>query len=232
MAWVRIDDQAPRNHKLLKAGPAAAWMWVCCIAHCQAHATGGFIEDIAIPVVGIRGAERARRLADTLVECGLLDRISDVNRSDFDLIPDVNRSHVDRKPIAKRSGFMVHDYLDFNETREEALARREDLAAKRAKSGRAGGLKSGASRRSNEANGKQTFEAKRSPDPTRPDLSKNPPTPFQGARRYTRADLKEAKRIRAMNFGGCRHDPTCVGGIECEVLMAIEIFDRRKAAAS
>lgn len=199
MAWVKIDDQAPRNEKLLRAGPAAAWLWLCGIAHGQAQMTEGFIADISLSTIGVTGADRSRKLAEVLVSCGLFERVE--------------------------GGYQVHDYLEHNETREEALARKVTLGAKRAASGRLGGL-------AKVANAKQTVVANPSPDPTRPDRTKNPPTPFQGARRYLRADLKEAQRIRKMRFGRCEHDPTCEDHIACEVLLAIDIADRRKAAAS
>lgn len=138
VAWVKLDDQAPRHAKVLKAGPAAAWMWVCGIAYCQSHMTEGFIHNVALSQIGIDGAVRARRLAGVLVGCGLFDRAD--------------------------GGFMVHDYLDHNETREEALARKVSLGAKRAVAGRAGGL-------AKVANAKQTLVANPSPDPTRPDLT-------------------------------------------------------------
>jgi hypothetical protein len=60
-----------------------------------------------------------------------------------------------------------------------------------------------------------------------------PPNPLSakgGMRRYLRADLKEAKRLRHLRFGGCPHDPRCDDHVQCEVLMAIDIADRRKAA--
>lgn len=179
MAWVKIDDQAPRNAKLLRAGPAAAWLWVCGIAHCQAHLSEGFIADVALSMIGVRGAGRARELADRLVACALFDRVD--------------------------GGYIVHDYLDFNETREEALARKTSLAAKRSVSGRAGGIASGVAR-SNEANRKQRIEAKRSPDPTRPDL-KEPPNPLSAKGGITKRELREAGKIRAKRFGRCTHDP-------------------------
>lgn len=174
MAWVKLDDQAPRNAKLLRAGPAAAWMWVCGIAHCQAHLSEGFIAEIAIPMIGVTGAERSKKLADVLVICGLFDRVD--------------------------GGYMVHDYLDFNETKAQALARKTSLSAKRVAAGRAGGL-------AKVANAKQDVVANPSPDPTRPDLStKNPPTPFQGAR---------GKKARGIAGSVCAHEPRCRSFVAC-----------------
>lgn len=199
MAWVRIDDQAPRNAKLLKAGPAAAWMWVCGIAHCQSHLSEGFIAEIAIPMIGVKGHERSHKLAAALVTCGLFERVD--------------------------GGYMVHDYLDFNETKEQAIARKTSSHAAKVAAGRAGGIASGVSR-SNEAKGKQVLEAKRSPDPTRPDRTKNPLTPFQGAR-VTRADKKLAKEIRRNRFGRCHHEPPCEDGLACEAVIASELAAKR-----
>lgn len=168
MAWVKLDDQAPRNAKLLRAGPSAAWMWVCGIAHCQAHMSEGFIADEALSMIGVTGIARAKKLADVLVSCALFDRVD--------------------------GGYVVHDYLDFNETREEALARKRSLKAKRAASGRLGGL-------AKVANRKQTVVADSSPDPTRPDRTKNPLTPFARGRRR--------KRANGATGGVCGHEPRC-----------------------
>jgi hypothetical protein len=62
-----------------------------------------------------------------------------------------------------------------------------------------------------------------------------PPNPLSakgGVRRYLRADLNEAKRLRKLRFGRCPHEPRCDDHVRCEVLIAIDIADRRKAAAS
>lgn len=109
MAWVRIDDQAPRNRKLLKAGPAACWLWVCGIAHCQAQLTDGFVSDEVLPMIGIRGESRAVKLANVLVSAGLFKKVD--------------------------GGFQVHGYLDYNPTRASVLKKRlEDAARKRGES--------------------------------------------------------------------------------------------------
>jgi hypothetical protein len=70
-------------------------------------------------------------------------------------------------------GYLIRDYLEYNLSNEEVADRRD----KRAEAGRAGGIKSGESRRSKREasasdSGKQN-EANTNPDPTRPD-----PTPL------------------------------------------------------
>lgn len=119
MAWVRIDDTVPHHRKHLKAGPAAAWLWVCCLAYAQRHLTDGFVPAEALPMLGVvKGAEK---LMETLVDVGLMERHD--------------------------GGFLVHDYLDLNDTREEAIERRQERHETKAKAGRAGGLVSGQRRK-------------------------------------------------------------------------------------
>lgn len=106
MAWVKIDDQAPRKGKMLKAGPAACWLWVCGIAHCQSQLTDGFISFDVLPMIGVAGVTRCRKLAEALVGAGLFERAD--------------------------GGYTVHDYLDHNPTRAAVIARRaEDAERKR-----------------------------------------------------------------------------------------------------
>mgnify|MGYP007071595943 FL=1 len=128
MSWLRIEDTVPLHPKHLKAGPEASWLWVCAIAYCQRQLTEGYIPVEALPLLGV--PKNPTRLADRLVEVELFETAV--------------------------GGYQVHDYLDFNASKDEALARREDLSRKRSESGRIGGLRSGAKRskqaEANEAN--------------------------------------------------------------------------------
>jgi len=108
MAWVRIDDQAPHHRKMLLAGPAACWLWICAIAHSQRQLTDGVIDErTALPLLGV---SNPKPLIVKLLEVGLLD-----------LHPD---------------GWRVHDYLDWNEDRETVLARRRKTSQARSTAGR------------------------------------------------------------------------------------------------
>lgn len=78
-------------------------------------------------MIGVAGAARAKRLADVLAGVGLFDRTD--------------------------GGYLVHDYLEFNATKEEAALRRHETSQARAAAGRIGGLKSGEARKQT---GKQT----------------------------------------------------------------------------
>ena len=123
MAWVTVDDQAPRHHKMLTAGPDACWLWVCALAHSQSLLTDGFVSDAALPMIGVPGAGRVRRLAEKLVAVGLFER--------------------------EDGGYRVHDYHHHNATAEEARQRRASISERRAAAGRVGGMRSGIERRRN-----------------------------------------------------------------------------------
>lgn len=107
MGWVRIDDQAPRHEKLLKAGPAAAWLWVCGLAHCHAQLTNGVILGSVLPLIGIPKGRRLGRLIGKLVAVGLWEKVE--------------------------GGYRVHDYLNYNQSKEIALANLKAAAARKAR---------------------------------------------------------------------------------------------------
>ncbi len=205
MGWVKLDDHIGTHPKILEVGPAPAWLWVCAIAYCQANSTGGLISRRAIRQLLQINPQQLHRYLTKLTKASLLDSTPE--------------------------GFSVHDYLDFNETREAGLERRFALTAVRAKAGRAGGLASGIAR-SNEANLKQMLQAKRSPDPTRPYVQPpNPLRPEGGTPlRILRSDRQEAKRLLKVNFGRCTHDPGHVDAASCEAEIAAALAERRRDA--
>ncbi len=130
MAWVRIEDAVTEHRKHLQAGPAACWLWVCGIAYCQRQLSDGFIPDLALTLLGVSSDRRRNEhpivLANRLVLAGLFDRVD--------------------------GGYRVHDYHDYNDTREQALERKELIHNQRSRAGHLGGLQSAANR---QAKGKQ-----------------------------------------------------------------------------
>ena len=131
-----------------------------------------------------------------------------------------------------RRGFLV------NHTQVEIYTRSRAIQDTRSVAGRRGGLETQALKRQANRQAKRQANVKPpspspSPSPAQA-LRKNPPTPLSakgGPRRYLRADLKEAQRVRQVRFGGCPHDPRCDDHVQCEVLLAIAIAERRKAVA-
>ncbi|WP_291981969.1 hypothetical protein [Luteitalea sp.] len=101
MPFVRLDDEIADNVKILRAGPAAAWMWAMAVCYSNRKLTDGFVPAEQIDrLTSLRG-RKARELADKCVTAGLFDETE--------------------------GGYQVHDYHDWNPTREKVEA--DKLAA-------------------------------------------------------------------------------------------------------
>jgi hypothetical protein len=118
MTWVKIDDRAPEHRKLLAAGPMAAWLWVCGLAYANRQPARDGFVPEAALPMLYPFGGTLRKLAERLVEAGLWERVP--------------------------HGFAIHDYHDFQPTKVDA----EQVSARKAAAGRAGGLRSGQARRS------------------------------------------------------------------------------------
>jgi hypothetical protein len=148
MAWVKLDDHFAEHPKIATAGPLAGWLHVCALCYCNRHLTDGFIPARVVGTLadfaGINdeasGEANPKQLASILLDVGLWEE--------------------------DEGGYRIHDYLEYNPSREEVIATRE----KRAEAGRIGGKRSGMAR--NEAKPKQNAsnvpsknEAKSNPVP-------------------------------------------------------------------
>ena len=103
MTWVKLDDSFADHPKVLQAGLPAVGLYVIALAHSSRHLTDGHITDAFVD----RSAGRqAGTLAQALVTAGLWTRNGD--------------------------GWDIHDYLDFNPSRDTILQRRrQDSSRKR-----------------------------------------------------------------------------------------------------
>lgn len=110
MPWVKLDDQFPDHPKVLAAGSAAAWLYVCGLCYCNHMLTDGFIPASKVPLLAVSGS----RLAKRLVAAQLWTEAS----------------------RGGERGYAVHDYHAYQPTKEEVDAATD---AKR-RAGRAGGL--------------------------------------------------------------------------------------------
>jgi len=146
MPWVRLDDAILDNHKIAAVGPIGFALHVAGITHCARNLTDGFvsygrartllaaewteghdkegkgprIQSLAL-VSGMSGMDGQEVIAHTLkmlCEIGLWDEVP--------------------------HGYLIHDYLDYNPSKEEVLTER----AKKAAAGRVGGQRSVSTRRS------------------------------------------------------------------------------------
>ena len=98
MPWGRLDDRANGNAKLLALSDSAWRMWGCGLIYCQFNLTNGFILSHAIQTFGVR-ARNKEAIAEEL--CSVL-------------VPG-------KGPCWEKTagGYQVHDYLDWNESREQ-----------------------------------------------------------------------------------------------------------------
>lgn len=115
----------------MAAGIEGRALYVASVLYSSRELTDGEIADVVLPALAaLSGVRRAKRTAEELVAIGLWER-------------------TDR-------GYVIHDYLDYNPSRDQVLAERGERRDARVRAGRAGGLRSGEVRRSKgEANAKQ-----------------------------------------------------------------------------
>jgi hypothetical protein len=100
MPWIRLDDQFPDHPKVLAAGPAAAWLYVCGIGYCNRLLTDGRIP--AGQVRKLADVDNAPELAARLVDVGLWEATED--------------------------GYIIHDFLEYQPSAEQVKAERADNA--------------------------------------------------------------------------------------------------------
>lgn len=106
MGWVRIDDGIADHVKVLRAGPAAAFMWVCAIAYCNRKLTDGFVPAEQVDRLTSERGPAGTRLARRCVEVGLFDDAE--------------------------GGYAVHDYLAMYPTRAKVEDNKARAAERKA----------------------------------------------------------------------------------------------------
>jgi hypothetical protein len=100
MPWVKLDDRFPSHRKVALLSDRAFRLHVSAICWCAENLTDGRISDRELPLVAhIRGIKAT---AKQLEDAGVWDRIDD--------------------------GWMIHDYLDYNPSREQVLLDRKKNA--------------------------------------------------------------------------------------------------------
>jgi len=124
MAWIKLDDQIAHHPKFTAAGPVASWLFIGGLAYCARFLTDGHIPASALPTLG--NVPTPAKHAATLVKVGLWEKAPD--------------------------GYRIHDYLDYQPTREEVERRREE----RRLAGSRGGRRSSDNRAKQQAVGQAT----------------------------------------------------------------------------
>lgn len=105
MTFLKLETSARFNRKLIKAGPPAAWLWLCGNLYCQEALTDGFISAEALEFLGVKGA---RKFVGALVTAGLW--------------------------VESDGGWQVHDYLEHNRSADE-VARLKQIRRENGKKG-------------------------------------------------------------------------------------------------
>ena len=122
MAWARIDDNFFNHPKVRKAGKDAVILYVAMLCHSNAFTTEGFITNEMLELIGSQAFQRRpKELADRLVECDLLDEVD--------------------------GGYMIHDFLDYNYSRQQI----DEIKSKRSDAGKQGGRPAKANEKQNES---------------------------------------------------------------------------------
>ena len=98
MSYLRLDDVLDSHPKVQELTEVQAWRWVRVMLYCARHETDGEVSRRVVERLGLRPAR--------LVELGLLDTVA---------------NSVDNSG----NTFYVHDYLEFNPSKEEKERERE-----------------------------------------------------------------------------------------------------------
>lgn len=96
MPWAKLDDSLDGHPKARRAGLEALGLWTRSLSHAAGYLTDGHIDAGWLEE---RGGRRAAKLGELLVVSGLWEAADD--------------------------GFLIHDYLVYNPSREEVEIKRE-----------------------------------------------------------------------------------------------------------
>lgn len=110
MAWVKLDDAFPEHEKVERVGDRAGWLFICGLCYCNRNRTDGLIPRARVSK--LTGLTQPMKLAGVLVDGGLWERDGD--------------------------DFRVHDYHDYQPSRDELEVTDQELSEKRAAAGRKG----------------------------------------------------------------------------------------------
>lgn len=110
MAWVKVDDQFFRHPKVLAAGRDARDLYLVGLCYCAQSLTDGFIPDAAIRVLA----------AEAEIDTGIASAARLIGVGLWEVV---------------EGGYIVHDYLEYQPSKEKVVETREA----RAEAGRRGG---------------------------------------------------------------------------------------------
>lgn len=181
MAWVKIDDSFLSHPKVLAAGKDGRALIIAGLCYSAANLTDGLIVDAALPMLAGAADVKSKPAAAQLVELGIWHR---------------ENHECERCDPVPSGHYLIHDFLDYQETGAEVSQRRREISERRAEAGRKGaaarwgdGKRNGKPHGKAMANGSQS-DAKRGDKPMTPSPSpdcfkQNPSKTSADARRIS-----------------------------------------------
>lgn len=123
VTWVRLDDSFAQHPKVVAAGPLAMAMQVAALCYCNKNLTNGFVPwSTARSLISWQFLEpddgNGHRISKVAVTCGM--RGDDVN-SEYVIVQLLEAGMWDEVP----NGYMIHDYGDYQPSREQVEQERE-----------------------------------------------------------------------------------------------------------
>ena len=172
MTWVRVDDAAPEHPKIAQCGPLGFALWIAGLAYCNRNLTDGFIPTgVASRLLSWTHPDSE---GNHLKLAATWD--GEYMGGGWDIDAEEVIAILIRVDLWEEvpGGYRVHDYLDYQPSKQDILALKE----KRAAAGRIGGLHTQANAKASalatpQANG----QAKSKPSP-RPNPA--PSQPIEG----------------------------------------------------
>lgn len=136
MPFGRLHEEAAGDSKLLALSDAAWRMWGMGLIYCQKNLTDGFIPEQAVVTFGVRGFDIDRAL-EQLETVGLPKRFWSPTEGVVRKVATTPRSAATelctpqvpgRSSLWERvdGGYQVHDYLDWNDSKDEILKKRAE----------------------------------------------------------------------------------------------------------
>jgi len=145
MVWAKIDDEILDNPKIAQAGLFGFAFHVAAITWCCRNLTDGFIPYARVASFFDVSAAKTEWISKAGLPSGVEDRLwREV--MDIQLEADAFAKHLVEIGLWDKvdGGYQIHDFLEYNPSREEVLTQR----AKRAEAGKVGGQRSQLNRRS------------------------------------------------------------------------------------
>lgn len=112
MSWVRVDDGFYSHPKrwLLGERLDAIGLWLLCLCYASHQLTNGYVPKEFVDAN--RPRPDRRKTLQALLDVGML--------------------------VAVEGGYVIHDYLDYQPSREDVVAKRSEVSAARSEAGKKG----------------------------------------------------------------------------------------------